>query len=110
MASNRPTRFSLIILRQLGIKKYFAYVLCADKLKKGKPHPAILQTILKKFCLKPREALYVGDMVIDLQAGHAARIKTVAVATGSNSKTELQRFKPHAIIARVDQLAELLGI
>ena len=110
VASNRPTKFSLIILRQLGIKKYFDYVLCADKLKKGKPHPAILRTILRKFSLRPQEALYVGDMIIDLQAGRGARIKTVAVVTGSNSKTELARFKPYAIISRVDQVEKLLGI
>jgi len=110
VASNRPTKFSLIILRQLGIKKYFDYVLCADKLKKGKPHPAILLAILRKFSLKPHEALYVGDMIIDLKAGRGARIKTVAVVTGSNSKRELARFKPYAIISRVDHVEKLLNI
>ena len=108
VASNRPTKFSLIILKQLNIRKYFDYVLCADKLKKGKPHPEILQKILKRFSLKGHEALYVGDMIIDLQAGRGARIKTIAVTTGSCTKSELARYKPYAVIARVDQVRCLL--
>jgi phosphoglycolate phosphatase len=109
VASNRPTKFSLIILKRLNIKKYFDYVLCADKLKKGKPHPAILQKILKRFALAPRQAIYVGDMIIDLQAGHRAKVKTVAVVTGSCTRKELAGFKPYAIISRVDQVRRLLN-
>ena len=108
VASNRPTPFSLMILKQLKIKKYFDYVLCADKLKKGKPHPAMLLKILKKFSLKPQEAFYVGDMGIDVQAGQRARIKTIAVTTGSSTKGELARFKPYVIISRVDKVAAML--
>ena len=108
VATNRPTKYSLLILKQLRIRKYFDYVLCADKLKKGKPHPEILRKILKKFALKPAQALYVGDMIIDLQAGARARVKTVAVVTGSCTRKELARFKPYAIISRVDQVGRLL--
>jgi phosphoglycolate phosphatase len=108
IASNRPTKFSLIILKKLKIQKYFDYVLCADKLKKGKPHPEILRKILARFALSPREALYVGDMGIDLQAGRRAGVKTVAVVTGSCTRQELSDMKPHAIISRVDQVKRLL--
>ena len=108
VASNRPTRFSRLILKQLRIKDYFDYVLCADKLKQGKPHPEILQKILKKFFLKPNQAFYVGDMVIDLQAGRAAGVKTIAVATGSCTKKELARLKPYAVISRVDEVSDLV--
>src|SRR3990167_4287263 len=36
LATNRPTKFSLIALKYLKIKKYFDYILCSDKLKHGK--------------------------------------------------------------------------
>ena len=49
VASNRPTKFSHILIRHLGLEKYFDDVLCADKLKAGKPHPEILNKIRKKF-------------------------------------------------------------
>ncbi|MCM8797012.1 MAG: HAD family hydrolase, partial [Candidatus Omnitrophica bacterium] len=38
VASNRPTRFSLILIRHLRLTPYLSYVLCSDKVRYGKPH------------------------------------------------------------------------
>ena len=108
VASNRPTRFSLILIRHLGIASYFDYCLFADKLKHGKPHPEILNRIRKKFSLKPNQVVYVGDMAIDLQAGGRARIKTIAVSTGSSTPRELRKEKPYRIIRRIVDLLQIL--
>ncbi|MFH1397508.1 MAG: HAD family hydrolase [Candidatus Omnitrophota bacterium] len=101
VASNRPTRFSHILIRHLGLKKYFDYVLCADKLKTRKPHPQILNRIMRKFSVKPKEAVYVGDMTVDAQAGRRAKVMTVMVTTGSSAKKELKLEKPSYIIPKV---------
>jgi len=108
VASNRPTKFSLILIRHLGLKKYFAYVLCADKLKHLKPHPEILRKIRQRFSLKPGQTLYVGDMTIDAQAAGNAKVKAVIVTTGSSSKTEIIREKPFRIIRRIIDLLKVL--
>jgi phosphoglycolate phosphatase len=108
VGSNRPTRFSWILIRHLKIKKYFDYVLCADRLKHIKPHPQILNQIIGKFSLKPEQALYVGDMVIDAQAGRRAGIRTIIVTTGSSSRAQIKKEKPCRIIKRITGLAELL--
>lgn len=108
VASNRPTRFSLIALKYLKVKKYFDYILCADKVKKGKPSPILLRQIVKRFSLKPREALYVGDMDIDVIAGKRAGIKTIAVLTGSCSRAELKVWKPGKIVKNVSFVPALL--
>jgi phosphoglycolate phosphatase len=109
VASNRPTRFSHILIRHLKIDKYFDQILCADKLKLGKPHPQILNTIRKRLGVQSCETLYVGDMIIDIQAGRRAHVLTVAVATGSSTLTELKREKPSFIIKRISDLAALLS-
>ncbi len=108
VASNRPTQFSRIALRHLNIEKFFDYILCADKLKKGKPHPEILILILKKLGVKRSQALYVGDMTIDVQTGRRAGVKTVAIATGSSRHQELKQLKPFKIIKRIDRLSSIL--
>lgn len=108
VASNRPTRFSRILIRHLGIEKYFDYALCSDRLKYGKPHPLILNRIIRRFSLKPQQALYVGDMVIDVQAGKRAKIKTIIVTTGSNTKKEVKKEKPYWIISRIRGLTKIL--
>jgi len=108
VASNRPTEFSWILIRHLGLRKYFDYVLCADKLRHIKPHPEILNKIMKKLSLKPYQAIYVGDMVIDAQAGRRAGIKTIIVPTGSSTIVEIKRQKPYRIIRGITDLLKLL--
>jgi phosphoglycolate phosphatase len=110
VASNRPTRFSLILIRHLRLKPYFDYVLCADKLKAGKPHPEILRQIMAKFSLNPADTLYVGDMVIDAQAGRRAKVKTVIVTTGSSSLSEIKAEKPWKIIKKIKTLPKLINL
>ncbi len=106
IASNRPTFFTRAILRHLKILKYFDCVLCADKVKRPKPHPDLFREILKRLKMKPNETVYVGDMVIDVQAGKRAKIKTIAVATGSSTKAELRCAKPFKLI---DNLSGIKG-
>ncbi|MDD5592181.1 MAG: HAD family hydrolase [Candidatus Omnitrophica bacterium] len=108
VASNRPSRFSQILIRHLKIKRYFSYVLCADKLRRGKPHPEIINKIVKKLVLKPQEVFYVGDMVIDALAGKAAGVRTIIVTTGSSSKEEVKKTKPYRIIRRISGLLHIL--
>jgi len=107
VASNRPTRFTQIILKHLNMRDLFDYVLCADKVARPKPEADILERILKKFSLTPDEALYVGDMAIDVQTGNRAGIKTVAVMTGSSTRDEIATLKPFRII---DEIAQVAGI
>jgi len=108
VASNRPTKFSWILIRHLKIEKYFDYVLCADRLRHMKPHPEILHKIMQKFSLKPKQTLYVGDMTIDAQAGRRAKVKTIIVTTGSSRKQEIKKESPYRIIRRITELFKLL--
>lgn len=108
VASNRPTRFSRILISHLGLEKYFDYVLCADRLEHIKPHPEILNRIMRKFSLEPKQVLYVGDMVIDVQAGRRAKVRTIAVTTGSNTKQEIEKEKPGKVIRKITELLKLL--
>jgi phosphoglycolate phosphatase len=98
VASNRPTKFSLILLKHLKIKEFFDYVLCADKLKRGKPDPEILNRIIGKSGVKKTQAIYVGDMAIDAQAGRRAGIKTLIVTGGSSSAGEIRKERPFKVV------------
>lgn len=108
VASNRPTRFSLILIRHFGLNRYFDYVLCADRLKHIKPHPEILNKIRHRFRLKAAEVLYVGDMTIDAQAAGRARVKVIMVTTGSSTLKEIKKEKPYRIIRKVADLLKIL--
>ena len=104
VASNRPSKFSHILLKHLKIEGFFDYVLCADQSRYGKPHPGMLNKIVKRFGLKKSQALYVGDMVIDAQAGRRAKINTVIVTSGSSSKSDIRKERPFKIIPAIGRL------
>jgi phosphoglycolate phosphatase len=104
VASNRPTAFSHILIRHLGLKEYFNMVLCADKLAQGKPHPQILKEIMRGLAVAPAQTLYVGDMQIDGQAGKRAHVRTILVEGGSSTRQELAREKPWRIIKKIGLL------
>ncbi len=108
VASNRPSKFSLILLKHLKLRKFFDLVLCADQLKHGKPSPEILNKIVKRLGLKKSQTLYVGDMVIDAQAGSRAKINTVIVMGGSSSRAQIVKEKPFKIIVKIGGLKDLL--
>ncbi len=108
VASNRPSKFSRILLKHLGLGIFFDYVLCKDQVKYGKPHPAMLNRITRRFGIKKAQALYVGDMAIDAQAGRRAKIKTIIVTGGSSSKPEIKKEKPFKIISAIGELIELI--
>ncbi len=108
VASNRPSRFSRILIRHLRLNNYFDYVLCADKLKHIKPHPEIINKIMQKFSLTPPEAIYVGDMAIDARAGRRAKVKTIIVLTGSSTESEVKKEAPSRIIGKISQLLKIL--
>jgi len=109
VASNRPTKFTRIILKVLGVLKFFDTVLCADRAGKPKPYPDILWAIAKRLRVENPEILYVGDMTIDVNCAHRAGIRVVAVTTGSSSRKELKDLKPWKIISKMDQLREIIG-
>lgn len=108
IASNRPTKFTRIILKVLGILSFFDMVLCADKTNRPKPYPDMLWAIAKGLHLDRSEVLYVGDMTIDVNCAHRAGVRVVAVATGSSSKKELKELKPWAFIDKMIMLKAII--
>lgn len=108
VASNRPTRFSLILVRHLKIYDYFDYVLCGDKLEKIKPHPLILNQIMAKLRIAADETFFVGDMTIDAVTAKRAKVKSIIVATGSNSIEEIRKIRPYLLIKRLADLRSIL--
>jgi len=97
-----------MLLNKFSIKKYFQYVLCADKLKNAKPHPQIITNIVRRLKISTAGTVYVGDMAIDVQAGRAADVRTIAVVGGSSSKQEIKKQKPDFILKDISFLKKIL--
>lgn len=80
IVTNKATRFTERIVPQLGISP--ACVVCGDSTPHLKPHPASLLLAAERLKLEPRECLYVGDDLRDVQAARAAGMRCAAVEWG----------------------------
>jgi len=108
IVTNRPERFTHILLDHLGIDKYFRLVLCGRSKADIKPNPNLILDAMDKLKVRKDQTLYVGDMVIDIRAGRRAGVRTIAVTTGSCSAAELKKARPFKVIPRVTGVLNFL--
>jgi phosphoglycolate phosphatase len=107
IASNRPKHYTDIILKTLGIKKYFKAVCCADQIKSLKPNPKILNILIKRFEVKKADTVYIGDMGIDLETAKRAKIDAVFMKNGSSTLDEVKKYKNKKVISNLSRLLVL---
>lgn len=72
-----------------------------------KPDPTIVFDIMEAAEVGKEDVLYVGDSGVDMQTAHNAGVDAVAVSWGFRPRTELEAFRPLAIIDRAEELADL---
>ncbi len=95
------------MLEQLGVKKYFSYILCGESTQHLKPHPeAVLKTLADLDC-RPEEAIVIGDMPMDILMGKGAGVATCGVTYGNADRETLLEAGADYVI---DQIGELLGL
>jgi phosphoglycolate phosphatase len=107
IASNRPPNYSMILLKHLDLLKYFDVIECAKNKRQIKPKPFLIPRILRKLKVDNKSALYVGDMTVDVHAGHNAGVKVVAVLGGSSSHSELKEAGPCGITRKISGLLKV---
>ena len=66
----------------------------------------MLRTLEEAGCDR-RDALFVGDMPIDVQAARNSGVAVAVVPTGSSTRTELAASKPDHLL---DRFADLVGL
>lgn len=52
-----------------------------------KPKPGLLEQALNAFSISPKEAIFVGDSIRDIQAAHTAACESALVKTGNGKRT-----------------------
>ena len=98
----------LVPLAKAGVDNLFEIMITADDVQHKKPHAEPLIMCSDKLGLAPAKCVYVGDTRVDIKAGHAAGMQTVAVLTGFDGYEALAREKPDIIIESVSALKSTL--
>lgn len=78
-----------IILTRDKLWKFVDTTLTTEEVGKEKPNPNILFQILKKFRIKPQEAIYVGDAFSDIETAKKAKMKIIIITRGAISDSKM---------------------
>ncbi len=109
VATNKPKRFTDIILKKLGLEKEFIQVECADTVSKPKPDPEMLRKIIDARNIAPMATFMLGDSSIDMKTGLAAGVVCVGATWGFRGREELERTGAHYLIDKPTDLIQLIG-
>jgi phosphoglycolate phosphatase len=107
--TNKAERFTLPLLKDLGIRDRFEIVVSGDTLPKRKPDPLPLLHVADFFGVRPAESLMIGDSVSDVEAARAAGFAIVCVSYGYNHGVDIRAAAPDAVIDSLAEVRTLLG-
>jgi phosphoglycolate phosphatase len=108
LCSNKPVAFSRALLAHFGLAGFLDVVLGPEDVARPKPAPDMLVAALQRLGLSAAQALYVGDMVVDIDTGRAAHVRVWVVATGSDEPDTLDKAGPERRLRDLHELPELL--
>jgi phosphoglycolate phosphatase len=100
------------IFPKFQVPEVFAQIMSTYELDdpmKGKPHPHMLETIMKTQGVKPEETIMVGDAKSDILMARNAQIEPVVVLTGHLSFKEAEEMGVKYIIEDVTKLEDVLS-
>ena len=107
VCSNKPRDFTRELLHVLGLAPLIEVVIGPEDADRIKPAPDMLLAALRQLKLAPAEALYVGDMVVDIETARAAGVAVWVIPTGSDERSTLQAANPDRILGEFRELGSL---
>jgi len=98
-------------LEGIGLHRYFDVIIGYEDVSPPKPAPDPLLAAINHLGLPRGSALYVGDSLVDMETGQAARVRTVLAAWGHSAEMNgefaryrLRALRPRDLLALVDDL------
>jgi phosphoglycolate phosphatase len=90
------------------IEAYCDVFVSRDSIRKVKPHPEHLATVMKKLKVFGDEVMMVGDHIIDIQAGKRIGMKTAGVLTGRTTREDFEEAGADLILNGASEICSLL--
>ncbi len=107
IVTNKPARFTDPLVPQIGLA-LASCVISGDTTPHAKPHPAPLLEAAARLGVSPEECWYVGDDLRDIQAGHAAGMRTIACQWGYCGAVEPAEWGADHLLASPTELLALI--
>jgi 2-phosphoglycolate phosphatase len=111
VCSNKPAVITKQLLVALGLTDYIPLdaAFGPEDAEKPKPDPGMVMAALTRLGVTRDQALYVGDMPVDIETGRNAGLTVWVVATGSSDVAELREAKPDRLLHSMTELVPALA-
>ena len=96
-------------LNLFDLTAYFHTIVTLEDSDKHKPSPDPLLVAARRLNIRPEEAIYVGDARVDIEAGHAAGMKTAWVTWGAGTLGNLNGVCPDYTFKTMPEVASEFG-
>jgi len=108
--TNKAEAFTLPLLRNLDLYKYFELVLSGDSLPKQKPDPLPLRHACQHFGITPEHGMLIGDSSNDVEAARAAGMPVICVTYGYNHGHDIRASHPDAVVDSLEAVEPYLTV
>ena len=86
VCSNKLEALTKIVLKKTKLLKYFDFVAGGDTFAHRKPHPSVLNNIIKNFKINKNNVLFIGDSEHDYHSALNSNIKFCLKTKGFTNK------------------------
>jgi phosphoglycolate phosphatase len=109
VCSNKPVAFTRELLQFLCVAPFLDVVLGPEDVAHPKPAPDMVREALRRLDVPASEALYIGDMVVDVQTARSAGVRVWIVPTGSDTAEHIAAAHPDRLVHTLTEAAPLLA-
>lgn len=106
--SNKSHDFTVSMGRALLSRWPICRIQGVTQTELRKPNPMIALEIAAELKMAPADMFFVGDSEIDIDTGHHAGMKTIAVTWGFRSEAELISAQPDHLVSDPEQVAAIV--
>ena len=108
IVTNKAERLARLLIGMLGMASRASCIVGGDSTAHFKPHPEPLFAACKTMREDAGACIYVGDDLRDVEAGHAAGMKTAAVKWGYLNGGKPEAWNADWLLERPEDLLPLL--
>lgn len=109
VVTNKPGWLTQPLMQDLGLAARAACIISGDSTPHPKPAPDPLLLACAQLALKPRDCVYVGDDLRDIEAAKAAKMRSVAAGWGYEGSTAIAEWDADHLAVNVSDLSALLA-
>jgi HAD superfamily hydrolase (TIGR01509 family) len=89
IASSAPRQNVDVVIGALGLGHYFAAIVAAEDVRRGKPEPDVFVTAAQRLAVTPDRCVVVEDTVAGVEAARRAGMVSVMVSASGNSSADV---------------------